>query len=115
MLIKVTFPVLSRRQRKPRAWLLTMMKRLIVWAGETILEALLLGLALIALFGYDQHEFARSFLLYVTGILLLSCTTGYLFTTALARTIWKGKKTWPYSVIASLLYLLHSALFFHIS
>lgn len=48
------------------------LKRLIVWLFETCLEATLLGLALIGLFGYDQHGFGKSLGLYVGGILLLS-------------------------------------------
>jgi hypothetical protein len=91
------------------------LKRLAVWFGETLLEALLLGLALVGLFGYDQHAFGKSLGFYVTGILLFSFTTGYLLTTAVARGAWRGEEIWPYSVIASLLYLLHSEIFFHIS
>ena len=91
------------------------LRRLSVWFGETLLEALLLGLALVGLFGYDQHAFGKSLEFYVTGILLFSFTTGYLLTTAIARGAWRGEKAWPYSVVASLLYLLHSEIFFRLS
>jgi hypothetical protein len=36
------------------------LKRLAVWLPETLLEVLLLGLALIGLVGYDQHAFGKS-------------------------------------------------------
>jgi hypothetical protein len=91
------------------------LKRLIVWFVETFCEAMLLGLALIGLFGYDQHAFGRSFGLYVSGILLLSFTTGYVLTTAIARGAWKGQRWWSYSVIAVALFLVHSQIFFVVS
>jgi hypothetical protein len=91
------------------------LKRLAVWFVETSLEALLLGLALIGLFGYDQHAFGRSIGLYVSGIVLLSFTTGYLLTTAVARGTWRGQKWWSYSAIAVALFLVHSQIFFVVS
>lgn len=92
-----------------------MIKRLVVWFSETLLEAVLLGLALVGLFGYDQHAFVKSLGFYITGILLFSFTTGYLLTTVIARAAWRGKNAWSYSAIACLLYLLHSEIFFHIT
>lgn len=90
-------------------------KRLIVWFVETFFEAMLLGLALAGLFGYNQHALARSLGLYVSGILLLSFTTGYLLTTAIARGAWKGQRWWSYSAIAVALFFLHSQIFFVVS
>jgi peptidoglycan/LPS O-acetylase OafA/YrhL len=91
------------------------LKRLAVWFVETSLEVLLLGLALIALFGHDQHAFGRSLVAYATGIVLLSFTTGYLLTTAVARGAWRGRQWWSYSAIAVALFLIHSQVFFVVS
>ena len=87
-------------------------KHLAVWLLETSLEVLLMGLALIALLGHDQHAFVRSLLAYATGIVLFSFTTGYLLTTVVARTAWRGQKWWSYSAIAVALFLIHSEIFF---
>ena len=91
------------------------LKRLIVWFVETIFEAMLLALALIGLFGYDQHAFGKSLELYVSGILLLSFTSGYLVTTAIARGAWKGQSWWSFSAIAVTLFLAHSEIVFVVS
>jgi|SRR5271165_985634 len=91
------------------------LKRLAIWFIEISFEALLLGLALVGLFGFDQHGFARSLGLYVSGIILFSFTTGYLFTTAIARGAWRGRWLWSYPATATLLYLIHSEIFFRIS
>jgi hypothetical protein len=90
-------------------------RRLTVWLVETSSEVLLLALALICLFGYDQHAFGRSVAFYIGGIFLLSITTGYLLTTAVGRTAWRGQKLWPYPSIATALFLIHSQIFFEIS
>lgn len=91
------------------------LRRLAVWLLETSSEALLLALALIGLFGYDQHAFARSPAFYSSGIVLVSFTTGYLLSAAVARAAWKGQKLWSYPVIATVLFLIHSQIFFVIS
>jgi len=92
-----------------------MIKRLVVWFVETSLEVLLFGLALIALFGHDQHAFGRSLVGYATGIVLISFTTGYLLTTAVARGAWRGQKCWSYSTVATGLFFVHSHFFFMVS
>jgi hypothetical protein len=43
-------------------------KRLAIWLLETLFQAVLLGLALMGLFGYDQHAFGKGLGLYVSGI-----------------------------------------------
>ena len=91
------------------------LKRLAVWLGETSVEVLLLGLAIIALFGHDQHAFGRSLLAYSTALVLFAFTTGYLFTTAIARGVWSGGGWWSYSVVAIVLFLVHSEIFFVLS
>jgi len=84
-----------------------MVKRLIVWTSETAVEVSLLGVVLAVLLGHDQNAFVKDVFLYGSGILLLFFTTGYLLTTAIARTFWKGKSLWLYPCIAVLLFLLH--------
>jgi hypothetical protein len=91
------------------------LKRLAVWLAETCLEVLLLGLALIALFGHDQNAFGRSLVAYASGLVLVSFTTGYLLTTAVARGAWRGQMWWSYSAIAVALFLVHSEIFFVLS
>lgn len=84
-----------------------LLKRLTIWAAEIISQAVLIGLLLIGLFGYDQHAFGRD-LLGLTGlILIMFFMTGYLATTAIARAVWKVRRPWLYSVIASALFLIH--------
>ena len=94
---------------------MVIVKRLTIWLLETFSQAMLLGLALIGLFGYDQHAFGKSLGLYVSGVLLLSFTTGYLLTTAIARGAWKSQNLWSYSSIAVVLFLIHSQIFFVVS
>src|SRR5882757_8344789 len=91
------------------------LKRLAVWFIETATEAVLFGVVLAALLGHDQSAFVKDALIYASGILLVSFTTGYLLTTAIARGAWKGQSWWPYSVIAVALFLVHAQIFFVIS
>jgi hypothetical protein len=72
-----------------------------------ILEALLLGLVLIALLGYDQHTFAKDLFIYFVWILTIFFSTGYLVTTTVSRLLWRGRTLWPYSVVAAILFLIH--------
>jgi hypothetical protein len=92
-----------------------MIKRLSVWFIETCFEVLLLGLALLAMFGYDKGAFAKGLGFYVSALALLSFTTGYLFTTVVARIAWRSQKLWSYSVVATILFIVHSQIFFVIS
>ena len=82
-------------------------KRLSVWVVETALEALLLALVLISLFGYDPHAFGKSLLICATWIVIMFFVTGYLFSTAVFRAYWRGRGLWLYSAIAMLLFLIH--------
>ena len=88
------------------------MKRLAIWLFETSLEVVLLALALVALFGHNPHMVGRSLIGYAAGLALVSFTTGYLLTTAIARSVWKGRSWWVYSVISIALFLVHSEIFF---
>jgi hypothetical protein len=92
-----------------------LIKRLAVWLLETSLEVVLLALALMILFGHNPHAVGKSIVGYAAGIVLLSFTTGYLLTTVVARGAWRGKSWWSYSVLAVVLFLIHSEIFFKIS
>ena len=89
------------------------LKRLSIWLVETCFEVLLLGLALLAMFGYDQGAFVKGLGFYTSALTLLSVTTGYLLTTVVARGAWKSHKLWSYSAVATVLFLIHSQIFFH--
>ena len=54
------------------------LKRLAVWFLEMALQAVMLGLFLIASHGYDEHAFGKDLRFYVNMIALLFCTTGYV-------------------------------------
>lgn len=90
-------------------------KRLTVWLLETFFEIWLLGLAIVGLFGYDAHAFGRSLEFYACGLALFSFTTGYLFTTVIARGIWRNQKVWSYPIAATVLFLIHAQIFFVVS
>jgi hypothetical protein len=92
-----------------------LIKRLAIWLLETLLEVVLLAPALMILFGHNPHAVGRSLVGYAAGIVLLSFTTGYLLTTAVARAAWRGQKWWSYSTLAVALFLIHSQIFFVIS
>jgi hypothetical protein len=83
------------------------LKRLTIWAAEIISQAMMLGLLLIGLHGYDQHAFGKSLLTYATWVLVMFFTTGYLATTAIVRAIRKWSKLWLYSAIATAVFVIH--------
>ena len=83
------------------------LKRLVVWLLETSLQALLLGLFLIVLHGYDEHAFGKDLSFYFNMIALLFFTTGYLLSTAIIRAIWKSRGLWSHPAIVAVLFLIH--------
>ena len=87
------------------------LKRLTIWLFETSCEVILLGLFLTIFLGFDKHDFGKDLLTYIAGIILLSITTWYLLTTAVARALWAGQRPWPYPVIATTLFLIHFEIF----
>ncbi|SRR5258708_8369956 len=88
-----------------------LLKRLTIWAAEIISQAVLVGLLLIGLFGYDSHAFSKDLLILATWILIMFFVTGYLATTAISRAVWRGRRPWLYSVIATALFLIHFEVF----
>ena len=83
------------------------LKRLSIWLLETALEALLLGVALSSLLGVTQHAYARDAAVSFIWIGTIFFSTGYLFTTGIARAVWQPRRTWLYSTLATLLFLIH--------
>jgi hypothetical protein len=83
------------------------LKRLTIWAAEIISQAVLLGLLLIALLGFDRHAFGKSLLIYANAILVMFFLTGYLVTTGISRAVWRGRRPWLYSAVATVLFLIH--------
>jgi hypothetical protein len=82
-------------------------KRLTIWLFETSFEAMLLGLTMVVLFGYDTQHFAGGLLVYAGFIMIFFFLTGYLLTTVIFRAFWKSRSLWQYSAIATGLFLLH--------
>jgi len=83
------------------------LKRLAVWVGEISLEASVIGLLLIGLLGYDRNAFGRGWLTYTAATAYMFFATGYLITTVISRVAWRGRSLWPYSVVATALFLIH--------
>jgi hypothetical protein len=89
------------------------LKRLAVWLLETLLAVFLIGLGWLLFVGYDKTRgFGRELLFSVTWIGLFSFSTGYLFTTATFRAIWRDLRPWSYPIIATALFLIHSQICF---
>ena len=83
------------------------LKRLAVWLIEIAVEALLLGVILIALLGYDHGAFGKDIVTYAAAISLMFFGTGYFLTTAISRAAWKPRKLWSYPALATVLFLIH--------
>jgi hypothetical protein len=83
------------------------LKRLAAWAIELSIQAAMLGLFLLALYG-DGGSFWKGWLAYFVGtVIILFLGTGYLITTATSRALWSGRKLWPHATVATALFLLH--------
>lgn len=83
------------------------LKRLAIWLIETSLEALLLAVVLVCLLGDDQHKYAKDLSVSFVWIGTMFFSTGYLFTTAIARAVWRGATVRLYPVVAVVLFLVH--------
>ncbi len=88
-------------------------KRLTVWLLETLSAVFFIGLGLLLFVGYDKTRgIGKELLFSVTAIGLFAFSTGYLFTTAVCRIIWRDLRPWSYPIIATVLFLIHSQVFF---
>jgi hypothetical protein len=88
--------------------------RLLVWLAEIVSQAFLLSLLLLCMSGYDKFHFLRQLTLLTLLIFWFFCLSGYAVTTALARAFWKGKTSWRYPLLGTLLFVVHFE-FFNIS
>jgi hypothetical protein len=83
------------------------LKRLAVWFLEMALQAVMLGLFLIASSGYDEHAFGKDLLFFFNIIPLLLCTAGFLLCTGIILAAWISLASWSYPTIAAALFLIH--------
>jgi len=83
------------------------MKRLAVWLFEMALQAVMLGLFLIVSHWSDEDAFGKDLLFFFETTVLLFFTTGYVFSTAIFRAIWRGRGTWLHPAIMAALFLIH--------
>jgi len=87
--------------------LMLILRRLAVWLVETSSEVLLLGLLQTGLLGHNRHAFFEDLSIYSSGIVLLFFTTGYLLSTIVVRSVWRGRTLWSYPAIATFLFFIH--------
>ena len=90
-----------------------MIKRLLVWLLETVLEALLLSVVLVCLLGDNQHRYGKDLAVSFVWIGTMFFSTGYLFTTAIARTVWRRRLVWLYPGVALILFFIHFEILNH--
>jgi hypothetical protein len=89
------------------------LKRLAVWAVETLCEALLLMLFLTTLW----RESGQSSLIDDLGLTFVGTAfvfmvgSGYLLTTALFGVVWRSARPWVYPTIAAALFIIHVQFF----
>jgi hypothetical protein len=83
------------------------LKRLAVWLFEMALQALMLGLFLIVSHWSDEDAFGKDLLFFFQTAILLFFTTGYLFSAAILRAIWRGRGVWWHPIIMAALFLVH--------
>ena len=89
------------------------LKRLSIWLCETSLEALLLAGVLVSLFGCDQHAYGKCIGVTFVWVGTMFFGAGYLFTTAIARAVWRGGTVRLYPVVAVVLFLVHFEILNH--
>ncbi|MGH7489235.1 MAG: hypothetical protein ACREMY_27070 [bacterium] len=89
------------------------LKRLAIWLLETSLEALLLAVVLVSLFGCDQHAYGKCIGVNFVWIGTMFFSTGYLLTTAIARAVWRRDTVRLYPAVAAGLFLIHFEILNH--
>jgi hypothetical protein len=88
-----------------------LVKRLLVWLAEITSQALLLSLLLLFMLGHDKGSFARELLGLALVILWFFFLAGYAVTTGAARALWRGKTSWRYPLLGTLLFIAHFEVF----
>ena len=89
------------------------LKRLVIWLFETVFEAFLLSVVLVCLLGDNQHKHTKDLSVSFVWIGTMFFSTGYLFTTAIARAVWRGGTVRFYPVVAAVLFLVHFEILNH--
>jgi len=89
------------------------LKRLATWLLETVLEALLLSVVLLSLSGYTRGALLKDLATGFVWITTMFFSTGYLFTTVIARAVWRRGRIWGYPVIALALFFVHFEILNH--
>lgn len=87
------------------------LKRLSIWLLETLCEVLLLSVFLLAFWGERDPHPGKAFLFSLSVVILLSISTGYLFTTVVFRIFWRRRSWWSYPCIAVALFFIHAEIF----
>jgi len=83
-------------------------KRLVVWLLERLIEALFLG----GLLGFLLHLSFRAFWVYALAVGVVLFMHGYYFTTAFFGVIWRKAKWWFYPAITAALFVVHAHIVF---
>lgn len=89
------------------------LRRLSIWILETSLEAALLSVVLISLFGCDEHAYGKCLGINFIWIGTMFFGTGYLFSTGIVRAVWRGATVWLYPVVAVMLFFVHFEILNH--
>jgi hypothetical protein len=79
-------------------------KRLIVWLLERLIEALFLG----GLLGFLLHLSLRPFWVYALAVGIVLFMHGYYLTTAFFALVWRNTKWWFYPAITAALFVAHA-------
>ena len=83
------------------------LKGLSIWLLEISIEALLLAAVLVSMFRCDQHDYGRCLGVNFVWVGTMFFATGYLFTTAASRSVWRIAVRWYYVVVALGLFYVH--------
>jgi hypothetical protein len=89
------------------------LKRLVVWAVETLCEALLLMVFLTTLWRQSGQSSLIDdlWLTFVGTVFVFMVGSGYLLTTALVGVVWRSARPWVYPTIAAALFVIHVQFF----
>ncbi len=90
------------------------LKRLVLWSGETLSETFFLMLFLTALVwrGADKGPVVDTLRLSFFGTLFVFMIgSGYLLTTGIFGVVWRSRLPWVYPIIAATLFIVHVQFF----
>src|SRR5215510_5869085 len=79
--------------------------RMFIWVFELAMEVVLLASFYLFYFGIvkeSKHEHENVGLLLAGIIFIFVLYTGYFFTTALLRLVWRSRQLWHFSCVSSL-------------